>query len=877
MRENPGRMVTPVRRVDRPPYIYEGGVFDADGSPVSASLLSRGGVLIQDAKVASSSGANSVVQGKWLYGGILLLHYGHFITESLARLYAWNDSEFKGVVFQCADNVSTYSDLPAWASDALSMFGVGPEEFLVVKDCTYFESISVDPAGIELNGFYNNIHADYLASVISRNLGPGKGYEKVYVSRSLFSKGVVACESLLERTFKENGYHIIHPEKCSFREQLRSLKGAKVVVGLSGSALHTLMFLDQVPSALVEIQRRGIANGTQNIINRTKNIKSFIISGIIEESRNDSRAAILLDINKIISELKELGFIEKTSVYDFEAVESEYRLLSEFEELRHTLNLTPQPRLSEVVDDNTITLLKEMISVRPDLSSPVFLLGRVKLSNKEYREASLWFQKCVEMAPGVAEYSRLLSESYYRLGDCLEALRCIDEVISLKLGSTEPLFFKALILSKMGDLERAVHCLEACLTFSPAYAPAINLLSSLGVKKTLHIHIGMHKTATTTVQNALVRNNQQLKRVGCALVTSDKVSNINRYHHELAWSLIGDPRCTISEQSWNDVVSYVHNSNFLDFIISSEDFCLASNEQVERLFGYLGDAGFNVKIHVVARNPIENMASRYFARLDVSPSSFSGFSSQLVSQKLKLFPSFCMRSWGTRFGTPSLSFYEEMKVNIFPDFMNVISKNSLFPRDLMAECFKISSKNISRGTGFQRFARDVVRGIDAYHEMVPNAQRYLLKTRSLRTLHEVFLRSSKSPDIFSTKSQLSITEEVLGVCREEAVRLKLLFNIDPPMSFTSLPSGVVVSEALVDDLDRVKFSSEDFVCIVVGLLEYIHKIEDLSIRSEGGAQAKERLKKSLNDALKVSESLKATGHSEMSSQLSGLITALINE
>ncbi len=67
-----------------------GGIYTKTGACHKSSLLKRGNITLQALKydfVPYLNGINSHVTGKSIYGGIIDLHYGHFLIETLSR--AW--------------------------------------------------------------------------------------------------------------------------------------------------------------------------------------------------------------------------------------------------------------------------------------------------------------------------------------------------------------------------------------------------------------------------------------------------------------------------------------------------------------------------------------------------------------------------------------------------------------------------------------------------------------------------------------------------------------------------------------------------------------------------------------------------------------------
>lgn len=60
--------------------------------------------------------------------------------------------------------------------------------------------------------------------------------------------------------------------------------------------------------------------------------------------------------------------------------------------------------------------------------------------------------------------------------------------------------------------------------------------------KSIYIHIGPHKTGTTTLQFSLFLNKDKLKKNGILYPDSGIISAKLPGHHNLAWEILGDKR-----------------------------------------------------------------------------------------------------------------------------------------------------------------------------------------------------------------------------------------------------------------------------------------------------------------------------------------------
>jgi hypothetical protein len=103
-------------------------------------------------------------------------------------------------------------------------------------------------------------------------------------------------------------------------------------------------------------------------------------------------------------------------------------------------------------------------------------------------------------------------------------------------------------------------------------APAAeNNSSYVDLPRTLFIHIGTHKTGTTSIQNFLRDHATRLKECG-VFVPQSGTLNANSGHHNIAWELRKDPRYNPGIDGIDDLVSELRTSSERTAVISSEDF-----------------------------------------------------------------------------------------------------------------------------------------------------------------------------------------------------------------------------------------------------------------------------------------------------------------
>jgi hypothetical protein len=103
-------------------------------------------------------------------------------------------------------------------------------------------------------------------------------------------------------------------------------------------------------------------------------------------------------------------------------------------------------------------------------------------------------------------------------------------------------------------------------------APAARKTSSHAhLRRTLFVHVGTHKTGTTSIQNFLRYHSTRLKECG-VFVPKAGTLNPTSGHHNIAWEIRKDPRYNARIDGIAELVEELKASNESTAVISSEDF-----------------------------------------------------------------------------------------------------------------------------------------------------------------------------------------------------------------------------------------------------------------------------------------------------------------
>lgn len=241
------------------PGTFDGGAYYPDGSVCARSLHQKAGFINRPLPL-SWSPALPRVQGTHLYGGLLKNeHFGHFLAESLSRVWALSGEmeELDSIVFYPR---MLHQPVPDWVTRFMEI--IAPDiPITIVSETTVFEFLVVpDPAVHHANGFV------YGHPLMRTALDPlrqikGKSYEKLYVSRSgLKNSGGILGEKWLEDNLAKEGYLIFHPEKHSLKEQISFYNGAQSLIFAEGAALHLFALACRPEQKVYIVQRRRNAS-----------------------------------------------------------------------------------------------------------------------------------------------------------------------------------------------------------------------------------------------------------------------------------------------------------------------------------------------------------------------------------------------------------------------------------------------------------------------------------------------------------------------------------------------------------------------------------------------------------------------------------------
>lgn len=240
-------------------FVQECGVYSEQGQFCQQAVTWRG-ARATFRPTDNPPVAEATLKGRYLFAGQMWQHFGHFIVESLSRLWALDHIKGKidGIVF-IAKRPGLTAVPTDWRRKIFDYLGIEVPIF-VIGEPTNVTELMVPGQGFGLGAIAEGTPA--FRAYFARNFAPGikpDGPEKIYISRTNLgpNKGSIFQERILEHNLAKDGYVAITPEKMGLEEQIATYRAAKHVIGADGSAFHMLGLASIEKKKIAVIRRRS--------------------------------------------------------------------------------------------------------------------------------------------------------------------------------------------------------------------------------------------------------------------------------------------------------------------------------------------------------------------------------------------------------------------------------------------------------------------------------------------------------------------------------------------------------------------------------------------------------------------------------------------
>lgn len=304
-------------------FVQAAGILDCNGAYCAHGALWRKFRPLTT-EPTLPGGPVQKLTGRWLWGGVLWAHFGHFLVESTSRLWALAhlDQPVDGILF-IPKRPRSGENLRGFQTGFLDMMAPGLQ-IRVAADPVQVEELIVPGQGFGLGKitagterFRNAIHSSF-----AQDIAPD-GPDKIYLSRSALGlgKGGLLGEEHMETLLRAEGYDIFHPEQHDLATQVARYKAARKVVAADGSAVHLYAMVGRPDQSVAMILRRQsrstnlLAENVRHFCGTTPTVISALRTEWLRKSQKKSNRLSFgeLDHTVIGAALARDGFISETA------------------------------------------------------------------------------------------------------------------------------------------------------------------------------------------------------------------------------------------------------------------------------------------------------------------------------------------------------------------------------------------------------------------------------------------------------------------------------------------------------------------------------------------------------------------------------------
>lgn len=312
----------PIREISAHSIIN--GIFEENGSFSKVTKHHRSNdCIFHTGNTLEASSLNDLeILPNGIYGGIFFNHFGHFLIESIGRLWALNDPKFIKLpiyIFTLYGEID-FSDNTNFIGDILNILNIDISRIRVIKEPSRISTLYVPQSAYDFS-LIGSPHPDFLNFIRKtthqlNDSAASRTKKNIYVSRSMFDpvRGSVAGENVFESYLQKENYEIIYPEKLTFKEQVITYLSANKIIFCEGSAIHALIFTPDITAKIAVIMRRNDGGSAEIVHGQFIGIKKPVnwFDNIIERHTfglPDWNGITVIDFLETSKELKKCGFV----------------------------------------------------------------------------------------------------------------------------------------------------------------------------------------------------------------------------------------------------------------------------------------------------------------------------------------------------------------------------------------------------------------------------------------------------------------------------------------------------------------------------------------------------------------------------------------
>ncbi len=304
--------------------------------PVKADpglLFGKGGIVDKDREYVSVSAIPGRVEGSYpfedllyedkkiVYCGFILGHWGHFLVESVARIWYFlkKDETIDEYVFVCRSEEDF--QLKGNFLEFFQLLGIA-DKIRIINRPTRYREIVIPELGYKWQDYYSQefkaVFDQIIEAAMAAEESTESGCERLFMTRSHLKKAHLYEIGLdyFDKYFSSNDYEIIAPEEHSLSVLIRKLNHAQTVACFSGSLPHNMLFAKE-GTQLVIMEKQAIINEIQVNLNKIKELEvTYVDAHHSLYPVNMAGPFILWPTDMVMNFTKSMGYQSMPAVSD---------------------------------------------------------------------------------------------------------------------------------------------------------------------------------------------------------------------------------------------------------------------------------------------------------------------------------------------------------------------------------------------------------------------------------------------------------------------------------------------------------------------------------------------------------------------------------
>ncbi len=276
-------IILPTRRIEgQNQYHCRGGVCDEERNFVAGYNNQppgkKNGAYCIDEAYPIEPKELELFSDEVIFGGILVCHFGHFITECLSRMWyvVENPEDRRRVVFIML-KTSPLQELKNWVYQFFDLLGLPEDRVVILEKPAQFRAVLVPDQSVRIKYDYTR---EFMLPFkhIARRIRPFNA-KKLFLTRgkNLKSAMTLVNQEYFEQFFQQRGFQVIAPEELSVIDQIALITGADEVATFLGTLAHWSLF-SHVGAKWTFLNRVDEIASRQCLINDAVGIDWYFVS-----------------------------------------------------------------------------------------------------------------------------------------------------------------------------------------------------------------------------------------------------------------------------------------------------------------------------------------------------------------------------------------------------------------------------------------------------------------------------------------------------------------------------------------------------------------------------------------------------------------------